>query len=99
MNFRFQLKALTLEIGVNKGQKSYISKTDDSFSLTMIIGFSFKRIYGRMATSKTNTADSIKWFYLKFILHRQKIFVVKKTYQFSLEIIKLFINLLKFISL
>ena len=29
----------------------------------MIIGFSFKRIYGWMATSKPNTADSIKWFY------------------------------------
>ena len=74
MNFRFHLKALTLEVGVNKGQKGYISKTDGSFSLTMIIGFSFKRIYGWMAISKTNTADSIKWFYSKIYATKAETF-------------------------
>ena len=65
MNFRFPLTASVLEVGVNRGQKGYISKTDDSFSLTMIIGFSFKQIYGWMATLKTNIVDFMKLFYSK----------------------------------
>ena len=65
MNFHFPLETLTSEVGVNKGQKAYIRKANDSFSLTMIIGFSFKRIYGWMATSEANTEESMKWFYSK----------------------------------
>ena len=39
----------------------------------MIIGFSLKK-YGWMATSKTNTADSIKLFYSKNYITKAEIF-------------------------
>ena len=99
MNFRFPLKASVLEVEVNRGQKDYIRKKDDSFSMTMIIGFSFNLIYGWIATLKTNTADSMKLFYSKIYKTKAETFIDEDNMPIIVETMLLFINLVKFKSL
>ena len=53
------------EDGVNNGEQGYISSSKDAFSISAVIGFSNRRIYRLLATTKTNNSDSIKESYFK----------------------------------
>ena len=64
MNSQFLQDILSTD-GVNKGEQVYISSSEDAFSISAVIGFSSRRIYRLLETTKTNSSNSIKGFYFK----------------------------------
>ena len=65
MNYQFLQDISNTEDGVNKGEQGYINSSEDALIIRADIGFSSRRIYGLLATTKTNNSDSIKEFYFK----------------------------------
>ena len=49
--------------GVNKGQKGFISKKEDTTSFSIIIAFSSIRIYGWLWTLETVNSEVMKYYY------------------------------------
>ena len=72
MNFEFQPEVWIIKVGVNKGVKGFIVSNEDLSSISIIIAFSEKRVYGLFAFDSTTDSETIKYFISKIYQARSE---------------------------
>ena len=70
----------------NREYKCNLIWTDENFSVSIIFGFSFKKIYGSFATYETINSLCITYFITEIMKTRKKDLIVKTQIQFLCKI-------------
>ena len=64
---------MPIESGQNRGVMGFISKNDKNLTFSVAVWFSWKMIYGVMATTKTFNSQAIRYLYYSWMEAKQKI--------------------------